>query len=137
MSHRRYLGGLLIFVSMPFAVWGYMAQCNRIQRITTISPARQDQAVNLEIYTPYLMRLGESAKLRVAISLETLDLTADEGKDLVEIQGAGSGAIGNTTYLSRVRFELASLPVIPTGVLIETFSDSAPGVFCGRSMLKR
>lgn len=39
------------------------------------------------------------------------------------------GEIGNTTFLSRVRFELASLPVIPTGELIEIFSDSKQGIF--------
>lgn len=129
VSFRRCLGGLLFLLSIPFAIWGFMPQRSSMQRITLKSPTLQGQTVIVEISVPYLMRLGESAKLQVTISLDMLDSPLEDRRDDLSIQDTGSAEVGNPTILTRVRFELARLPVIPTGELIGTFSDNAPGVF--------
>jgi len=131
-SLRRYIGGLLILVSLPLAIWGIMPQRSNMQRVTVNSPALQNQTVVADIDVPHLMRLGETGWLRVAISLDKPDPPANDGRDVSVILETGQGETRSSSVLSRARFELARLPVIPTGELIETFRHGTPGVFIWR-----
>ena len=121
-----------MLVSLPIAIWGFMPQRSIMQRVIVNSAALQNQTVVVEIDTPRLMRLGESGRLQVSITLDKKDSTANFGGGVPVSLETGPGATRSSTVLSRARFELARLPVTPSGELIEIFSYGTPGVFIWR-----
>lgn len=118
-----------MLVSLPLAIWVFMPQPCSMQRVIVNSLAMQDQTVVVDIDAPLLMRLGETAQLRLAISLDKPVSPANDGEDVSVILETVQEETRKSTVLSRARFEQTRLPVIPTGELIETFSPGAPGVF--------
>jgi len=121
-----------MLVSLPIAIWGFMPQRSIMQRVIVNSPALHNQTVVLEIDTPRLMRLGEFGRLQVSIALDKKDSTANVGGGVPVSLETGPVETRSSTVISRARFELARLPVTPTGELIEIFSHGTPGVFIWR-----
>lgn len=121
-----------MLVSLPIVIWGFMPQRSIMQRVIVNSPALHNQTVVVEIDTPRLMRLGESSRLQVSITLDKKDSATNFGGGVPVSLETGPGATRSSTVLSRARFELARLPVTPTGELIEIFSHGAPSVFIWR-----
>lgn len=129
---RRYIGGGLMIVSLSLAIWGFMPRYSFLRRVVVNSPALQNQTVVVDIDAPYLMRLGEAGRLQVALSLDMPDSAVDDVGDSLGILETEQGETRSTNLLSRARFELARLPALPAGELIETFSRDSQSVFIWR-----